>query len=79
MVDALKDDWKKARLGGEYSKSNTNASGLVSTERLNEAVKRAKAQHKRQQYQRAHQCQPCVTEIYRLVEELNKLGDTEPA
>ena len=80
-VKALRSEWTANGLSGLYSKGSASFRALLTGERLEHATDRARQQH-RQKAQggpmRAHRCQPCVTEMYRLIDALQVASNTAP-
>jgi len=74
VVEALKQSWG-THFRAPYEKSNPDYSRLT-LDCISTAITRAERQHYRQGGKRAHDCNPCVTEFYKLAKCLREASDT---
>lgn len=73
---AFAKQWKKS-FDSEYKKGSADFSKLITENNVMSACDRAKRQLKRQNGNAPHKCSPCVTDVYKLVQELQKVSPKE--
>jgi hypothetical protein len=69
-VRALDDAWKK-KFGSSYKKNSPKIARLATERRIEDARQRAKQQHRQKEQRNPHQCLPCVTDLYHLIDAIN--------
>ncbi len=71
-VRAFSKSWK-THCKSDYSKGKSDLGKILSTESVANATQWAKSQHTQKDCASPECCPPCVTDLYLLIEELNKL------